>query len=75
MDRVIEILKGINPTIDYEKEDDLINHRLLKSFDIVRLVTELEDEFDVEISPAYVIPENFASAKTIYELIKRIEEE
>ena len=75
MDKVIEILKGINPNIDYETEDDLINHKLLKSFDIVRLVTELEDEFDIEISPAYVIPENFASAKTIYELIKRIEEE
>ncbi|MBP5446147.1 MAG: hypothetical protein J6Y28_08255 [Acholeplasmatales bacterium] len=75
MDRVIEILKGINPTVDYEKEDDLINHKLLKSFDIVRLVTELEDEFDIEISPAYVIPENFASAKTIYELVKKIEEE
>ena len=75
MDKVIEILKGINPTIDYETEDDLINHKLLKSFDIVRLVTELEDEFDIEISPAYVIPENFASAKTIYELVKRIEEE
>ena len=75
MDKVIEILKGINPNVDYETEDDLINHKLLKSFDIVRLVTELEDEFDIEISPAYVIPENFASAKTIYELIKRIEEE
>ena len=75
MDKVIEILKGINPNIDYEVENDLINHKLLKSFDIVRLVTELEDEFDIEISPAYVIPENFASAKTIYELIQKIEEE
>ncbi len=75
MDKIIEILEGINPGVDYTKEEDLINHKVLKSFDIVRLVTELEDEFDIEISPAYVIPENFASAKTIYELIKKIEEE
>ena len=47
----------------------------MDSFDIVTLVAKLNDEFDIEITPADLIPENFNSAERIYELVKRLEEE
>ena len=75
MDKVIELLKGVHPEVDYEKETGLIDKRIFDSFDVVTIVGELMDEFDVEITAEHMIPENFNSAKAVYELIKRLEEE
>lgn len=75
MEKLLEILKEIKPGVDFEKEDNLIEGGVLTSFDIVRLVVEIGNEFDIEISPLHVIPENFKSAKTIMALIEKIEDE
>ena len=75
MDRVIEILKGVHPEVDYEKETGLIDKRIFDSFDVVTIVGELMDEFDIEITAEHMIPENFNSAAAVYELVKRLEEE
>ncbi len=75
MDNIIEILEQIKPGVDFNTEENLIEEEILDSFDIVTLVAKLNDEFDIEISPADLIPENFNSAKKIYELVTRLEEE
>lgn len=74
MDTVIDILKGLHPEVDYDTETGLIDKRILDSFDIVTLVGDLMDEFDVEIGAEHMIPENFNSASAIYELVKRLED-
>lgn len=74
MEKVIEILKGLHADVDYETEDKLIDNRILDSFDIVTLVGELMDEFDVEIGAEHMLPENFNSAKAIYSLIESLED-
>lgn len=75
MDRIIEILKSVHPEVDYETESGLIDKRIFDSFDVVTLVGELMDEFDVEITAEHMIPENFNSAQAIYNLINSLEEE
>ena len=75
MERLLNILKEIEPDVDFEKETDLIEKGILTSFDIIRLVMEISNEFDIEISPLYIVPENFSSASKIMELIEKIEEE
>ena len=75
MDRIIEILKGIHPEVDYEKETGLIDKRIFDSFDVVTVVGELMDEFDIEITAEHMIPENFNSADAIYKLVSSLEEE
>lgn len=75
MKEVIEVLESVKSGIDFEKENDLIESGILDSFDIVTLVSKLNDEFDIEIGVSEVIPENFASAKAIYEMVKRLEDE
>ena len=75
MEKIIEILKEIKPEIDFEKEEDLIGKGILTSFDIIKLVVNLNNEFDVEITPIHIIPENFYSAKTIKALIEKLEDE
>ena len=75
MDELLEILNGIHPEVDYETEDSLIDSRIFDSFDIVTLVGELTENFDIEIGPEELIPENFNSAKKIYALVTRLMEE
>lgn len=74
MEKLIEILEGLNPEVDYEKEDKLIDNRLLDSLTILSLIAEIEEEFDVTVPAVDIIPENFNSAKNIWELIQRLED-
>ena len=75
MDKILEILKQIRSDIDYDKEKALIDDGIFDSFDIVSVVGELTDEFDIEISIDDMIPENFNSVEAIYELVERILDE
>ena len=65
MEQVIKILEEIKPGVDYLNETDLIENKILDSLKIVQLVGELNDEFDIEITPIDIVPENFKSAETI----------
>ncbi len=74
MEELMEILKGLHPDVDFEKEDRLVEDMILDSFDIVTLVTEINDKFDVEILAEHLVPENFNSAKALYALIQELED-
>lgn len=75
MDSLLEILEGLHPEVDFETEDALIDAKIFDSFDIVTLVAEINAEFDVAIPAEELIPENFNSAKNIWALIQRLDEE
>lgn len=75
MEKILEILKSIRSDVDFEKEDKLIDNGILDSFDIVSVVGELCDEFDITVTTDDLDPENFNSAKAIYELVERILDE
>lgn len=70
-EQIIEILSEICPGVDFETETALIDDGLVDSLDIVSIVTELMDAFDVEISVEDLQPENFNSVDAIAELIQR----
>ena len=73
MDKLMKILWEINPDIDFETEDVLIDGGMLDSFDIVTLVAEIDDAFGIEIPAEALIPENFNSAKAIFALIQQLQ--
>lgn len=75
MEKLIEILEGIESGVDYENCETLIDEGILDSLAIISLVSEIEEEFDVQIPTVEIIPENFNSAKAIWNLIVRIQEE
>ena len=72
MDRLIHILTELNPDIDFETEDTLIDGGILDSFDIVTLVAEIDDVFGVQIPAEELTTENFNSAKALYVLVQRL---
>ena len=75
MDKVMEILMNMDDSIDYEKEQALIDDHILDSFGVITLVSDLEEAFDISIEAGEMIPENFNSAQAMYALITRLEEE
>lgn len=61
MDKLLELLKGIRPDVDFETETALIDDGILDSFDVVSIISELDDEFGVQIRIAELDPDNFNS--------------
>lgn len=47
---------------------------IFSSFDIVSLVGELNDAFDIDITPVDIVPENFNSAEAMWEMIQRLQD-
>lgn len=74
MEKVLEILKGIDPTIDYMSIDNLIDGKVLDSLQIVTLVTEISQAFDITISPKYLEPKYFNSVEAIWEMVQDIQD-
>lgn len=75
MEELLEILHQLQPTVDFEKETALVTGGILDSFDIVNLVTELNNTYDIEITASDLIFENFDSAAAILALVERLQEE
>ena len=74
-EQIIEILEDIQPEADYETCQTLIDDHLLTSLDVLSLVAELEDEFDVTIPAVEIIPSNFNSVDAIAAMVERLQEE
>ncbi len=75
MEELLGILQELHEDVDFENCDTLVDDRILDSFDIVTLIAEIDDVFDVAIPAEEIIPENFNSAKALYALIERLLDE
>ena len=74
-EQIIEILEDIQPEADYETCQTFIDDHILTSLDVLSLVAELEDEFDVTIPTVEIIPSNFNSVDAIAAMVERLQEE
>lgn len=68
-------MHGLHPDVDFAAEGALIDEGVLDSLDIVTLITEINEQFDVSIPAEEILPENFNSVEALYALIERIDEE
>jgi acyl carrier protein len=75
MEELMSILEEIRPDVDFENEKFLVKDGILESFDIISIVGALNDEYDIEIRPVDLIPENFNSAEAMLAMIKRLQDE
>ena len=75
MDELLEILNEVKPGVDFENDTDMIGHGVLDSITMVTLVMELNDAFDIEITPVDIVPENFKTVQTIYDMIQRLSDD
>ncbi len=72
MDKLLELLGEIRPDVDFVNNKRLIDNGTLDSLNILEIVSELGETFDIDISPADIIPANFNSAEAIWAMIQRL---
>lgn len=73
MEKLMELLKGIRPDVDFENETSLIDDGILDSFDVVSIISEIDDMFGVQIRINELDPENFNSVESIWNLIQKLQ--
>jgi acyl carrier protein len=69
--KIEKILADILPEIDYSESTDFVSEGLLDSFDIITLVTELDETFNVSIEGKDIVAANFSSIDKIFHLLKK----
>ena len=73
-DELLEILEELRPDVDFETETALIDDGILSSMDVVAIVSEVVDAFDIMIGVEHLIPENFNSVDGMISLIEKIQD-
>lgn len=69
--KIVEILNEIRPEFDFGIETNFISQAMLDSFDLITLVTELDEAFDISIDGTDILPENFETIEAIEALLKK----
>ena len=71
----LDLLRDMHPDIDFETAEGLIDRKVLTSFDVVSIVAELSETYGVDVGAVDIVPENFNSARALFALVERIENE
>ena len=74
-EQLLEMLTDLHPDIDFATAEGLIDRKILTSFDVVSIAAELSETYDVELGAVDIVPENFNSARALFALIERLENE
>ena len=75
LDDVIEVLEDVKEDVDYENEDALVDGHVWDSFDILAVISALNDEFDISIPATEIVPTNFNSIAAMEAMVKRLADE
>ena len=74
-EQLLTMLRDMHPDIDFETAEGLIDRKILTSFDVVSIAAELSETYGVDVGAVDIVPENFNSARALFALIQRLEEE
>lgn len=69
--RIVEILKEIRPEFEFEGVANFFEEGMLDSFDLMTLVSTLQEEYGIKIPGEAILPENFVNVDAIEELLKK----
>ena len=75
MEKILKILKDLHPEVDFNTCTTLLDDKILDSFDIITIISEINAEFGVTVTAAHILPEHFNSARALYALVHTLEDE
>ena len=75
MDEVLEILESLNLDADVNTCEELVDGGVLGSLDIVTIIAELSDAFDITIPAREIVPANFNSARAMWDMVQRLQDD
>lgn len=74
MEQLIQLLETIKCDVNYLEVEDLVDGGVFDSFAILQTITEVEEVFDISITPDEMTTTNFNSAKAIWDMINRLKQ-
>ena len=74
MEELLNLLREIKEDVDFEHCTTLIDDHVLDSFDIIQIITALNDEYDITIPASEIVPANFNSARALYAMVQRLQD-
>lgn len=75
MEKLLLILANYNDSVDFATVEGIIEDEVIDSIDVTSLISELEDEFDISIGMDDIVPDNFNTAKAMWVMIQRLQQE
>ena len=73
MEELLEILEDICQDVDFDEEQALVDDKVISSFEILSIISELSDHYGITLTPAEIIPENFNSARALLAMVNRLQ--
>ena len=73
MNELKKMLSEKYPNIDFEKEKNLVSSGSLDSIEVVSIIAEIEDLFDISVTMEYIQPSYFESVETMWEMIEELQ--
>lgn len=74
MNELLELLTAVRDDVDFESCDELIDSGLLDSFDIIQIVTAINEKYEIEIPATQIISKNFNSVTAMLDMINKLVE-
>ena len=75
MEQLLEILSEIKEDVDFTTCTTLIDDGILDSFDILQIISVLNEAYDISIPASEIMPQNFNSAESLYKMVERLQED
>ena len=72
MEELLEILNETVPSVNFKDEKHLISDGILTSFDIIMIISSLNSKFNIDITAAEIVPENFETVESIKNLVDKL---
>ena len=70
-ERVFKVLKLINEDICSYQGSKMLEDKIIDSVEIMQIISDLEEEFNMEIDAENIIVENFKNAQSVIDMMKR----
>ena len=70
-EKIVKMLNEVRPEFDFSEVHDFIENGMLDSFDVITLVTSLDEEFGISIEGIDILPENFGTIDAIMRLLSK----
>ncbi|MBQ7446602.1 MAG: acyl carrier protein [Eubacterium sp.] len=74
MEELLELLEDFKDDVDWDAED-LVDSKQLNSLDVLQIISIINEEYDITVTAAEIIPENFNSVKNLWAMIGRLQED
>ena len=74
MEELLAVLRSVKPEVDFERETELVDGGVLNSFDIVMIVGELQERYDIAVPADEIVPEHFNSARAMLAFVEDLQD-